>query len=407
MDMWVFLICLLMVMGLLAIIFMIQDRRAKPSIQSTPAVKKPPPAPREVATGNGLAVQAEDSLESAAVEDGTIIENLSRPNATDEIQIRVQNGLNLLYSDPVDSSHISLLPLRLEHVDPAIKSIVLTRINQLKAFRSAYDLYQSLDDPNTNMSTLAKTIVTDPILSGKILRVANSAYFGLQKRVNSIGHAMMIIGSMNLKHILYQDGFRPFISGGKQETELHNRFWEHATLSSICALHIHTLFENVDRGTIFTLGLLHDVGKYVLLSLQSELKNRTKSENLYRYGMSNREEYEAFGINHALIGRLVFEEWGFSDLMVKIIEKHHDPSAMKMDELQLTRAELQYLLVLFMADQFAKVFENDTGDPPVFLPLDSSYRSLISRDKLLNSLLDVSLHGKIQKSRALMKSYLT
>jgi HD-like signal output (HDOD) protein len=403
--MWVFLICLLMVIGLLAIIFLVQDRGVKPAI-STSVVKKPPPVPREEATRNASSAITGEPRENVADEDGTLIEDPSRPNTADDIQVRVQNGLNLLFSDPAESTHISLLPLRLEHVDPVVKSTVLNRINQLKAFRSSYDLYQSLDDPKMDMSTLSRTIVTDPILSGKVLRVANSAYFGLQRRVNSIGHAMMIIGSLNLKHILYQDGFRPFIRSGKRETELQNHLWEHATLSSICALHIHTLFENVDRGTIFTLGLLHDVGKYVLLGLESDLKKRTKSEIPYRYGMSNREEYEAFGINHALIGRLVFEEWGFSDLMVKIIEKHHDPSAMKMDELQLEKAELQYLLVLFLSDQIAKVFENESGEPPVLLPLDLSYRSLINRDRLMISLLDVSLYGKIQKSRALMRTYL-
>ena len=91
-------------------------------------------------------------------------------------------------------------------LDPTVQRLALEQELNVKDFRKTYDLCRALDDPDSSMSNLAKIIVTDPILSGKLLKIANSAYFGLQQKVNSIGQALMIIGLTNIKNLLYQEG---------------------------------------------------------------------------------------------------------------------------------------------------------------------------------------------------------
>ena len=102
--------------------------------------------------------------------------------------------------------------------------------------------------------------------------------------------------------------------------------WEHATFTSICASYIHPLFSGLDRGILFTMGLLHDVGKFVMTGLNPIRQTGEDSIRITPAELSIYDEDELFGINHTVIGRLAFEEWGFSDLMVRMVEVHHAPS---------------------------------------------------------------------------------
>jgi HD-like signal output (HDOD) protein len=399
--MWIF-ICILLVIGILSAIFLFQNKGKEPATGRKGIEKKKPPRPRP------QFVPALDDLpkEGELVDTGILRQDPESPTGPETLEKRIQNGIRLIFADQSVGIVTPQSRLRLEDVDPAVRTAVLGQIKQLKAFRSTYDLYQALDDPKTDMSTLSKSIVTDPILSGKILRAANSAYFGLQQRINSIGHAIMIIGILNLKHILYQDYFRQLAgTRGATETVLQNRLWEHATLTSICALHTYGIFNDVDRGTIFTLGLLQDVGKYVLMGLDPIKKIKDGEERQPLSKMAIQEEYQVYGINHVLIGRLIFEEWGFSDLMIKICEMHHEPSRNQMESLGLNRTEMQYLLVLFLSDQIAKLFGSEEGGVSPIWPIDPTYRTMIQKERLSTALMDPTLFLKIQKARTLMKSY--
>lgn len=231
-----------------------------------------------------------------------------------------------------------------------------------------------------------------------MLNTANSAYFGLRHKVKSIGHALMILGLFNVRTMLYQESLRDFSRAGSSARERMASLWEHATLVSLCAPHINSLFPGLDRSTLLTIGLLHDIGKFVLLRLESD-GSRPRPEHA---GIL--EEDEIFGINHALIARLAFEEWGFPDLLVKTAEKHHALSRVEMNALGVTEEYLKYLLILFLANHMAKLFAGQ--DAAATPPLALSYRLLIDRKKLLNLALDTSLFSEIGKTRALVKSYL-
>jgi HD-like signal output (HDOD) protein len=248
--------------------------------------------------------------------------------------------------------------------------------------------------------------MADPILSGKILKVANSSYFGLQQKVNAIGHALMIIGLINIKNILYQESLIGLLNGRSPMKETMASLWEHATFVSICASHIHSLFTGLDRGTLLTMGLLHDIGRFVMISLEPFGQPGGTITKISPAECNIHDEDEFFGINHALIGRLVFEGWGFPDLMVRTVEMHHAPSVMEMDSIGVGGVSLKYLLVLFLADQVAKLFAGEERGIIPIAPLASSYYDLVQRKKLLSLVFDSSLFSEIRKVKELMKGFM-
>ncbi len=396
--MWIVSICLILIAGVLLVASLSRNKNKDTS----------QPRPRKQAAGGARSAHSAPAYLSstgAKLEDqGAPLAESETTSQAEEAQNRIDDGIKTLFSYKpveVDLTAVRLLP---RDVEPDIAETVADRIKQLKEFKSTLGIYKALDDPNVNLADLSKSIVLDPILSGRILKVANSAYFGMQKRVNSIGHALMVIGIVNLKHLLYQDGLRKILeANGVTETAAQNQLWEHSTLASICALHIHGLYSGIDRGTIFTLGLLHDVGKYVMLGLTPLDYGRARSlrENFGK--ISLKDEFTYYGINHSLIGQMVFQEWGFSDMMVKLCGLHHVPSCIKMNALRLSGTQLQYLVVLYIADQLAKVLAGSDG-AGVVTPLEPSYYPLAQKERLFRVMRDDSLNAKIRKAKAVLTS---
>ena len=214
----------------------------------------------------------------------------------------------------------------------------------------------------------------------------------------------MIIGLLNLKTVLYQDGLLGLLRArSSAESFIIESLWEHATVTSVCASHIQGLFEGLDKGTLFTLGLLHDIGKFVMndLPLTKESAMDPLSVSVTQFTISDEEKI--YGVNHAAVGRLLFDQWGFPEQMGRIIESHHDPSIVGFDLMTPDSKDLKYLLVLFLSDQIAKLFASEDKSASPITPLSSYYHPFVQKKRFLGLVLDSSLYSEIKKAKALIK----
>ena len=117
------------------------------------------------------------------------------------------------------------------------------------------------------------------------------------------------------------------------------------------------------------------------------------------------EEEDIYGINHAHVGRLALQRWGLSKLMIDTISLHHAPVYLSRDKLGMDHEAMQYLLVLFLADQAACLIAGDSnkgniGETPIDR-LHPSYHGLIDQKKLQRLLLDQSLLGQLREAEAI------
>lgn len=283
-------------------------------------------------------------------------------------------------------------PLAYADVQKQVMDEVMVEVKALKSFRSDHRRLQKiLNNQNLQIgSELSKIVTSDPVLAIKILNTVNSPYYGLPQKVDSVGHAMLLLGIVHLREILYRNGLlKLFRTEDPFQNEIMETLWKHATLTSICASHLHRLYSDLDRGTLFTMGLLHDIGKLILL----------KWVGVERYPLSLTigEEEAIAGINHAIIGRMALETWGFSDLMISVIEQHHAPSFCETDGLEMDEQKKKYLIVLFFADQLADLILNGEKADHVapFLP---SYLPMIDRQRFIDVSIDDVLLSSITQS---------
>ncbi len=184
-----------------------------------------------------------------------------------------------------------------------------------------------INDPNSNAKDLMEVIVIDPPLSAKLLRFANSAFYGFSRTVSEIQDAIVYIGFDAIKELALSqkvcDVFkkRDYLEGGYSSISL----WKHSVAVAHCGKLIYR-GEFWERGeNVYAGGLLHDIGIIVLDQFLHddfiEILGRTRSEKNNLINVEN----DVLGFNHTDIGLAMAENWGFPDELVMAIGNHHNP----------------------------------------------------------------------------------
>jgi len=313
----------------------------------------------------------------------------------DNLKEQIRSGIVTLFTQlDTNTAANSRIPLVYEDIEHDLIEQAKQTVESIQNFRSVHNrLQQILNNPAMNIiSSLSSIIMADPVLSSKILKIVNSAYYGRTEKVNSIGHAVFLLGMVRLREILYREGMLDMLRANDPAKDaLIEVFWRHATITSICASNLHRLFPGLDQGTLFTTGLIHDVGKIILVRMGYNPE--------YTVHSTIHDEDRIFGINHVVTGRIALEQWGFSDLMQSAIVRHHRPAFEPIESTGLSSPASQHLTVLFLANQLAKMVH--PGDNYLSIdPLHPSYYRLVEQAKLSQAAIDNALLSQLSKSEA-------
>jgi putative nucleotidyltransferase with HDIG domain len=213
-----------------------------------------------------------------------------------------------------------------------------------------YQIVEAASDPDTPISELSRLILEDQVLTGRVLRMANSAYYAMPQKISTVTRAVMVLGFLTLKNsitaatvvdTLNNDGFK----GGLYET-----FWVHALA---CSLSASLLAErlNIDhREEAMIAGLIHDCGKLFLDYHFPETYR--KVIEMARQGKHVLEaEREVFGLTHVNVGEKIVEKWDLPVSLVEAIRNHHHFSKSSKT---LRLSDVIYLADLFVPHTIPK-----------------------------------------------------
>ncbi len=206
----------------------------------------------------------------------------------------------------------------------------------------ALEIQNIMREDKLSVVQTVPVIEQDPSLALKILKVANSAYYGMNQKVNSLRQAVVIIGMRELAGIVL--GFsvlKSMTKSGDQPSINWKKFWEH----SVAVGHIAELLDD-ELGTHFdespySLGLLHDIGKLVLFRLEPE-----KYQIVYTMSMTEnisiiQAEARVFGITHQQAGQWIAERWGLSEYVQSVTGSHHNLEVVEDTDLRLAGSLVQ------------------------------------------------------------------
>lgn len=236
-------------------------------------------------------------------------------------------------------------PNRITDLEKALEDVRASR-------PAATRVLTTTDDPNSGAAEVASAIDADPMMTAQVLRLANSAAFGMSERVSSTQVAVSLIGYSAVRSIavLLASGLRNHKSPAPKD------FWEHAaTTAASCAV-VSSRF-GVVRGDAFSLGLLHDIGAAILHTVDATTHGAIAASEGDTTGLCVQELLE-FGMSHADAAARVLSGWNFPEAFVAAVAHHHDPG----------RGTTPFDQVLLAGDAVAHVISSQ--DEPSFEDLE-------------------------------------
>ncbi|MCL2219385.1 MAG: HDOD domain-containing protein [Chitinispirillia bacterium] len=188
-------------------------------------------------------------------------------------------------------------------------------------------MLQMIDSKRASADTLARLISTDQALTAKLLKLANSAYYGYSREISTVNMAIIVLGFNTVKDmglwLSVFDAFKNSNSGAVGFDAV--KFWEH---SAGCGVASRMLAKNTGSryaGEAFVAGLLHDMGKMILNQyFAPEMAESLKLAQEAEMDI-DAAEMEVLGVSHGQIGAWLAEKWNLPDIICDTVKHHHDP----------------------------------------------------------------------------------
>jgi putative nucleotidyltransferase with HDIG domain len=206
---------------------------------------------------------------------------------------------------------------------------ILAGIKKLPAFSTTVvRLSELVNDPETGASEFEAVAQPDMALTANLLRMANSAYFGLSRRIGSAREAITLLGVRRV----FELGAMAAVDAVVPETLPGygidaSVFWSHSVAVAVIAERLSKERKLATPALTFTAGLLHDVGKLVISSFLAERIEALRTE-LASGGLSLVAcEQKLLGADHAQIGADLGVAWNLPEEVVKVIASHHAPDS--------------------------------------------------------------------------------
>ncbi len=185
---------------------------------------------------------------------------------------------------------------------------------------------QTQTDSRSSLHKISETLGQDQALATKVLTRANSAYYGFESRISSLSRATTLLGLSELRKIILGINLSALARMLPQKTRFDLQdYWRHHSFTAIMARELASFLKLNDPEDLFTMGLLHDVGKLITAiyvpGSWTEIQNMAEKKGISDF----QAETEFWGIDHALIGAMTLRLWYFPQELTETINWHHTP----------------------------------------------------------------------------------
>lgn len=249
-----------------------------------------------------------------------------------------------------------------------LKEKILKKIDELPPLPQVVSrIHELIEDPDSEAKDIARVIETDQAIAARVLRIANSAYYGMRGKISSVQHASMVLGFTTLGEIVTIAGAKGSLEQKLPGYGYDTRdLWEHSLAVAFGAKIIAGMKNQALVSEAYTAGLIHDVGKIILDPYVLEQKDEIESY------MENEEktfldaENHFFSFNHAEIAFEICSNWSFPESINIAIKGHHNPSDSESTDLSyilhLADHTARFIGIGYDDDDFLYELEQGTMD---------------------------------------------
>jgi len=192
----------------------------------------------------------------------------------------------------------------------------------------AVKVLELLNDPNVNYEKLGAAISSDPAVSARMLKVANSAFYSMKRQIKTLEHAIAIVGERTLRSLVLAASLEGM---SKSYGLLEKMLWEDSMGCAIGCRILARKFSSADPEEAFLAGLFRHLGK-IVMNYSDPGVYRSLAEAAYSENISTSElEGKFFPYAHAVVGAAVLDKWNFSRPLV-MTTLHHEDLLISLDD---------------------------------------------------------------------------
>jgi len=210
------------------------------------------------------------------------------------------------------------------HNDDVTLSSLLAQGPELSSLPEVYlRVNEQLDDDRFTAQDIGETVQTDPAISTRILKMVNSAYYGVTNRISTISQAVALLGRDRLKQIIIGSVLVNVCKDPELDSFSLQDFWQHSIKTAIIAKQLAIQHDDVSEpDALFIAGLLHDLGRLVLASKLPILFAQIDI-NKRKLGLIGAEQ-QVLGFDHTELAGALMTQWDLPELLVTCTRYHHD-----------------------------------------------------------------------------------
>jgi putative nucleotidyltransferase with HDIG domain len=227
-----------------------------------------------------------------------------------------------------------MIPSINDHNDDQISlEEVINKLSDLPSLPEiTMEMLNDLNNEDISLDSLIEKVSMDQALAAKVLKLANTSYYGANSKVVTIQQAVSLLGTEHLKNLIRTTIFNNHLPQAHCRGFDSKAYWRHNVATAICAeLISRTLHMKQDFA--FTAGLLHDIGRQVLV-----MKFPKKYEQVIACAKESDcslldAERAVLGVDHVAVGLILALQWNFSDAIQDAIRGHHNPEDKDLNSL--------------------------------------------------------------------------
>ncbi len=217
-----------------------------------------------------------------------------------------------------------------------IKTRIISKLKDIKSFpQFVIETMKKLNDPESNAADVAKSLSRDEGLVLRILKLANSAAYGMSRNISNISEAIALLGYKSVSNIILAATVYSAMDKGLAGYALdRGELWRHSLMVAYTSRHLAKLTGKVGTEDAYVGGLLHDIGKVIL-------------NDYVRFGYGiivkmveekhipfTEAESQVLGFDHAMIGEILVERWEMPEGYRIAVAYHHKPNELPEDKLK-------------------------------------------------------------------------
>lgn len=271
---------------------------------------------------------------------------------------------------------------------------IVDKINYLPAFsRSAMKAIKILQKKDFSINELIQVLKYDPSLTANIIKTANSAYYAHSKEIRNITTAINYLGREHLLPVIAVSASKKYFLEKLDGYEEHQgEQWEHNLAVAVISNEINYLEPSVNPGALFTIALLHDIGKVVvsffLTGRLNKLKELVEDDKV---DFITAEE-EILGLTHPQIGAAILKKWKFPEDFIEVVRFHHSPEKWNKPLVRL----------VVLSDYIAKIIGKTSHYDALCY---SGYESILDYYNIKSRELDKIISNASEKIENLIKQF--